>query len=364
VAEAQGAMLGAHDLVLVSGYHNNGGQTTAEVYALNVMTGTTWDRMDDLPVSDGINHGAVAVNDKVLYMCGGFTGSSGPDTDLCFVYNHTEAPGQGKQWSNLAPLPEGRAGGGLIYDKQSRSLVFASGTRKDDPAGYNTVWQYSMNNPSNGWVRKAGLPFVADHMSSVTVVDPQTGKERHFFLGGYAGHSRNVDNVEWDAVQELWIRRQSMPMTRAEASYSTRAFGCGFIIAGGTTNEHGMTGDISYYDLTTDTWTSLGELPRAIAAPVCDISGDYLYCESGWDVGYTASGFSYRRKIVVGPPSGTPITNAPTKAPIKSPTQHPINAPTSPSQCNLPKVRTLSGMDDSKICSLPLTSTLSFCSSV
>jgi N-acetylneuraminic acid mutarotase len=81
VAEAQGAMLGAHDLVLVSGYLNNGGHTTAEVYALNVVTGTTWNRMDDLPVSNGINHGAVAINDKLLYMCGGFTGSGGPTTD-------------------------------------------------------------------------------------------------------------------------------------------------------------------------------------------------------------------------------------------------------------------------------------------
>jgi hypothetical protein len=296
-------MLGAHNLVLVSGYENNGGQTTAEVYALNVMTGTTWDRMDHLPVSNGINHGAVAVNDNLLYMCGGYIGSSGPDTDLCLIYNHTAAPGQGKQWSNLPPLPEGRAGGGLIYDKHRRSLVFASGTRKDDPQDYNTVWLYSLDNPSDGWVQKADLPFVANHMSSVTVIDPQAGTERHFFLGGFAGHSPIFDNVEWDAAQEIWIRRQSMPMTRAEASYSTLAFGCGFIIAGGETVEHGITCDISYYDLPTDTWTSLGELPHAIAAPVCGISGGYLYCESGWNPDGSVGAFSYRRKINIGPPA-------------------------------------------------------------
>ena len=89
-----------------------------------------------------------------------------------------------------------------------------------------------------------------------------------------------------------------MPFTRGHASSSTRAMGCGFIIAGGSTNENGKTKDISFYDITTDTWTKIGELPNAINTPVCDIGVDgYLYCESGWPNGT----FSHKRKIYLEP---------------------------------------------------------------
>ena len=135
-------------------------------------------------------------------------------------------------------------------------------------------------------------------MSFVSAKDG-TGKQRLFFLGGQVGENEwtgNVkDNYEWNVNSESWIKRQDMPFTRDHAGSSTVAIGCGFIVAGGSTNEFGKTKDISYYDIPTDTWTMIGELPNAINTPVCAYGDGQLFCESGW----TQGNFSYRRQIQV-----------------------------------------------------------------
>jgi hypothetical protein len=318
VAEAQGAIMnnnGNRDLVLISGFVNGYDQSTAQTYARTVgnngnNNNAPWRRMDDVPLSVGITHGAFALNGNnrnVLYMCGGYVGGHpGPDTNQCFVYNHSQAPGsQNRQWSRLgADLPSGRAGGGLVYDKQRRALVFAAGAQRPEPGNpeafdYNTTWMYYFDRPNAGWVRQADIPFLANHMSFVTAVDANTNQERHYFLGGQVGENEYtgnvVDNFEWDMDRLTWVRRRSMPMTRGHAASSTRAVGCGFVIAAGSTNENGKTADVSYYNVPTDTWTSIGTLPNAINTPVCDIDvvERYMYCESGWATG----SFSWRRQM-------------------------------------------------------------------
>jgi len=191
----------------------------------------------------------------------------------------------------------------MVYDSNKKELTFASGAIRPQPGkadadDQNDTWVYSLSNPGAGWQKKADIPYHANHMSFVTARD-ETGKERHFFVGGQVDEnewSGNVkDNYEWDAQEEKWIKRADMPFTRGHSSESTRAIACGYIIAAGSTNEFGKTKDISYYDIPSNTWTTIGEMPAAINTPVCDIAGGYLHCESGYSKGF----FSYKRKITV-----------------------------------------------------------------
>ena len=191
----------------------------------------------------------------------------------------------------------------MVYDTKRKSLFFVSGARRPKAGNsfavdYNTTWMYSFANPSAGWVPKDPIPYSANHMSSVTGID-DTGKERHFFLGGQTSNNEccgnHKENYEFDAENEKWIKRADMLVTRGHASSSTRPISCGFIIAAGTTNESGKTSDVSYYNIATDTWTSIGNIPNAINTPICDLRGGYMYCESG----YVNGPFSYRRQITV-----------------------------------------------------------------
>jgi hypothetical protein len=151
----------------------------------------------------------------------------------------------------------------------------------------NNTYRYSFDNPSAGWMATSPLPYKGNHLSYVTHTDVY-GRERHFFLGGQEAEfecCRNVaDNYEFIASTETWVRRASMLLARGHASASTRPIGCGFIIAGGSINAvngstvRTRTSDVSYYDIPSDAWTSIGSLPTKIATPLVDIHPDgYMY---------------------------------------------------------------------------------------
>jgi Galactose oxidase, central domain len=118
-------------------------------------------------------------------------------------------------------------------------------------------------------------------------------------VGGQLGENEQKgntkNNYEWIAANDTWVARQSMALSRGHAASSTKAIGCGFLVIGGTTNEQGMTGDISFYDIPSNSWTSIGSLPAVVNTAVCETGGGYLYCETGWADGH----FSLRRKIVL-----------------------------------------------------------------
>ena len=74
IGEGQGAMIG-NEFLVVSGFWNNFGAVTKEVYKLNTADANAdWVQQDDIPGAEGITHtGFVAVGQK-FYICGGFIG--------------------------------------------------------------------------------------------------------------------------------------------------------------------------------------------------------------------------------------------------------------------------------------------------
>lgn len=291
--EPQGLLVG-NDFIQFSGYTMRFANATNLTYARDVTdVNSTWRRMEDVPVDWGITHvPTVAVGSKV-YLCGGYSGAAaGLHIPHCFVYDHAIEPGNG-QWSRLPNLPHGGSGGGgMIFDRLRNALYYTGGAQRfklgsTKATDVNNTYRYSFNNPAAGWVATSPLPYKANHLSYVTHTDVY-GRERHFFLGGQEKEfecCRNVaDNFEFIAATETWVRRSSMPMARGHASASTRPIGCGFIVAGGSINAVNgstfrvRTGDISYYDLSTDTWSSLGSLPTRGATPLVDIHPNgYMY---------------------------------------------------------------------------------------
>jgi hypothetical protein len=281
--EPQGLLIG-DDLVIFGGFTNSFTIATNRTYARD-LTGaisSEWRRMDDMPLVLGITHAAtVAVGQKV-YFCGGYQGPHpGPHVPYCFIYDHSKLPGTG-QWSDFPFLPNGgTAGAGMIYDSVRNMLFYSGGGQRVIPNSVHPIdmsdtWKISLNDPSSGWVASAPIPYQANHLSYVTHRD-ETGTERHFFLAGqkqeYEANGNLVDNYEFVAASETWIRRADIPFSRGHAAASTRAVGCGFIIGGGSTNSNSTArkriADISYYDIPSDTWTAgIGMLPHEGATPV------------------------------------------------------------------------------------------------
>jgi hypothetical protein len=163
------------------------------------------------------------------------------------------------------------------------------------------VWKYSLSNPALGWVESTPIPYFGNHISYVTARDDR-GAQRHYFLGGQIGENEIFGNLadvfEFNAVEERWIRRASMPFGRSHSTASTRPIGCGFIVAGGAINAVSIPGkkvqtsDISYYDIPTDTWTSIGSIGLPMVTPLVAIDKNgYMHFVN------TRNKNSYRRRI-------------------------------------------------------------------
>ena len=291
VAEPQGVIIG-DDIVMFAGFINKFSDVINQTYARDItIDDSPWRRMDDMPLPFGVTHAATTVVEMKVYLCGGYHGSHpGPHVPYCFVYDHSRPPGN-MQWSKIADLPNnGTAGAGMIYDTAQNALYYAGGGQRlvsgsPHPVDLNNTWKYSFDNPHSGWVASTPVPYKANHLSAVTHRN-DSGQERHFFVGGQKGEfeirGNLADTFEFVASEEEWIRRASMPLARSHTTASTRSVRCGFIMAGGSfnsmTSKKNRTTDISYYDIRTNSWASIGNAPVAMATPVVVIHpSGYIY---------------------------------------------------------------------------------------
>ena len=290
--EAQAEKIG-NDLVVFGGFNSDFTTVTNQTYALDSsLTNRSWRRMDDMPLATGITHAATLVIGMKMYMCGGYEGPPpGPHVDKCFIYDHSKLPGTG-QWSNFTPLlNNGSGGGGMIYDVVRNALYYSGGTQRPVPGSreahdQDTTWKFSFDHPTIGWIASTPIPYMANHQSYVSVYFQ--GRYRHYFVGGQIGENEKQGNVadlfEFIASNETWVRRASMPYGRGHTTVSTRAYGCGFLLAGGSinspiVNKLNRTDDILFYHIPSDNWTSLGVLPAKGATPkvFVDEDNDFLY---------------------------------------------------------------------------------------
>lgn len=282
--------------------------------------------MDPIPVDIGLTHSGYQIVGHILYLCGGYIGGNpGKETSICLMYNHRNIPST--QWSFLPSLPEGRAGGALLYNPDKDTLLFATGATRSDPldiwnsTDYDDVWELHMKYLFLGWKRQEKILYRSNHVSHAVVYDRNKQITRYFVFGGQVGeyeYDQNLsDMFEWDPLIEEWIRRHSLPAGRGHMSSSTIPYyskDCidgkqgsnGIIIAGGAINGGKKSSSINYYDIYTDRWNRIGMLPMNINTPVCDIATttvisasnrqeevSYMHCQSG----LLYKGFSWRRII-------------------------------------------------------------------
>ena len=347
-AESHGVLFGSTDFVVFSGF--SGGYRSVlprKVYAYNCTNTTSiWRPMDDIPIMKGITHAAYAtVGTNQVYICGGYIGKHpGLTTDQCWVYLHTNPPGT--QWNPFPSLPEPRAGGALLYSKARHQLLYVSGASRPDPndrlytIDRDDVWMIPLSNNirlNSTWIPKPKYPAAANHIGYISLYSSSStsssGKatnatsllsEHHYVLGGQQREweSNSSSNImyEWNFYNETWVQRANLTIGRGHFTSSTVAINgtCGFLIIGGTLDGGIKTRDISYYDRTNATWTSIGTLPSKFgktnaciisigtsssnmtASSLSNTSNSttgtvkYLYCQTGLINGI----FSWRRRIV------------------------------------------------------------------
>ena len=178
----QGGFINGTDFIIVAGFNGSTASATNKSYVFYTIN-NTWQEVDPIPISIGVTHMANIIVRNKFYGCGGYTGGiEGPFAAIpqCFVYTHGNAPGT--QWSYLPNLPAKRAGGGLVYDKASNSLIFASGAEVKGEPDKTDTWVLALDNVVGGWQSRRPSPYGGNHLGSTTV--SYGGVEYHYILGG------------------------------------------------------------------------------------------------------------------------------------------------------------------------------------
>jgi hypothetical protein len=304
VGEGQGLVLMKTVFVILSGFTQVFSNVTTKGWSYNTTNALAkWTPVDDIPLTLGLSHTAFTrVGENAVAMCGGYVGPHpGRATEKCLLFVLTNTPGS--QWTYLPDLPGQRSGGALFHDMNTNTLTYATGADRPDPNpihtyDHNDVWILNMSNQSSGWMNTTKIPYKRNHVGSTTV--KYRGVQRHFATGGQKGELESWENTnemfEWDLTNRLWLNRTKMPEARGHFSSSTMPYsGCGFFIAGGRLNGP-LTPDVSYYDITTNSWTSMGNLTLALNTPICDVAGNFIWCNTG-RVGNT---FAWRVEILTG----------------------------------------------------------------
>jgi hypothetical protein len=304
VAEAQGMMIG-DTFVVYGGFWKEWGVASNMTYTLDTSNATAkWERVDDIPIFEGLTHGAHAHVGTKIYNCGGYVGGHpGVHTNRCIVYDQSAPLGQ--RWSDMTPLPDGRGGGGMFYSSVLNTIYYVSGAQRYkkpwlETLDFNNTWGFSLSNPAAGWEVKADLPYASNHMQAVTAKD-SLGREHHYANGGQYREDEPEGNYkehyEYDAIDDKWIRRSDLPYARAHATSSTHALSCGFVMVAGNTNGNLIISNVTFYHIDTDSWWNLGNFPHELNTPICDINRNtnVMYCETGrlW------TSRSYTRQLVL-----------------------------------------------------------------
>jgi non-specific serine/threonine protein kinase len=220
---------------LLGGYAPDGATVaTVEVYD---TSGDAWSRGPDLPVA--VNHAMAATLDGVLYVAGG-QDRAGPSRQVARL--------EGDRWRPLAPLPEGRAAGGLVAAAGRLYLVggvapggLAAATLVYDPAG-------------DRWATAPSLPTRREHLGAAA-----TGGRVYVVGGRVGGLGGNLADAEvFDPASGRWSALPAMPTARG--GLAATATGDGLVVAVGGEAEATFP-EAEVFDVRAGRWRSLPPLP-------------------------------------------------------------------------------------------------------
>ncbi|AFZ68100.1 Kelch repeat-containing protein [Deinococcus peraridilitoris] len=262
---------------------------TRESYRFSVAS-NTWTRIADLP--EPITHAGQALDEqrRTIYLAGGFVGNgytkTNPIVTTAKVWKYDLAT---NSWSAAPSLPAPRAAGVLV--RRGRFLHYFAGTvRTGDSYGgdYNSHWALNLDQPSQGWQRKAPYPLAVNHLSGAVVGETIYG------LGGQRSDAETSTNTSavyaYDPAGDRWTAAGGvapMPRPLGHAGASTFVRDGRIIVVGGVTNDpQSIRGgrevaNVVMYRPDTNRWTELTPLPSPRQSPVADLVSGVMVATTG-----------------------------------------------------------------------------------
>jgi N-acetylneuraminic acid mutarotase len=234
----------------------------------------SWTRKKDMPAR--LTHLNPAVDGNTIWFAGGFKGKHpGPVTAEVWKYDVAA-----DAWSAGPPLPQRRAGGGLVV--LQRRLHYFGGYKADRDTNAGDHWSLPLEG-GNQWQREADLPDPRGHVSAA-VLDGKI-----YALGGDHGHDITQIDVKschrFDPATKEWSQLAGLPDGRSHFESSTIVYKGRILIVGGRCNScqppRNVVGDLLEYEPKANTWLVVGAMPEKLLAPAAAIISGRIVVTGG-----------------------------------------------------------------------------------
>lgn len=236
-------------IYLVGGFAVRGGFEVAAprgVYRYD-PDADAWTRIGDLP--EGVNHTAITVLDRKLYVVGGYYEASFDAVGALRILDLDTLA-----WSEGAPLPTPR--GALAIAVLDGRIHAIGGTTADR----TTVATHEVYDPvSDSWESAAPLTFRRNHHAAAPAADGRI----YVFGGRDEATFRQTISEVYDPSTDSWQRIADLPTGRSGITAAVLD-GRIVVFGGESSGPTGRTFDeAEAYDPATDSWTALPPMPVA-----------------------------------------------------------------------------------------------------
>lgn len=173
------------------------------------------------------------------------------------------------RWSELAPLPEGRAGlAGAVYENQVYAIA---GETANGVSGAVT----SYDPAANLWTERTSKPMPVADIGAALL------GEKIYVPGGRLASGAMTDVLEvYDPRRDSWETRAPLPI--ALSAYSLASYEGRLYLFGGTDGQQ-VLDTVYEYDPASDAWRQRTPMPLARSFSGAAAAGGKIYVIGGWD---------------------------------------------------------------------------------
>lgn len=278
VAEAQGVAIGGN-LYSFGGFDSTKGccTPTARAYVFDPNS-ETWSDLAPMPPMNGteyggVTHAGVATDGKDIFLAGGYTSSLSGRAQIFGTREVLRYTVASDRYSRLPELPVERAAGQLEY--YNGKLYYFGGTNRARTQDTGDLYILDIAGGATSWQEGAPLPNPRNHLGSVVL----NGKI--YAVAGQHEHDGQLttqnDVHSYDPTTNTWTEVASLPRALSHISDSTFVMGGRIIVVGGEYDHLKAVDNVFSYDPVADSWTPLTPLPIARMSTVADyISGEVI----------------------------------------------------------------------------------------
>ena len=220
-------------------------------WAANAQVDTiVWQRMTSLPDSNKIDISGYFQIDSDFYVVGGEVGFSSNCVSTVWKYHIPS-----DNWIQMRHMPFGPATSQCSFVLNNKGYFLTSIDSVNNFNCDTMFWEYDPT--MDNWARKAGFPdqprynsssFMHENKGYVACANGCTGADNHLW--------------QYDPLLDKWIQLASLPDILAARRVAVASkINTAYFIGGENAFSGNAISDVMRYNILTDTWDSIGQMP-------------------------------------------------------------------------------------------------------